>query len=98
MHRARDGYETRQVFLFHVFGCIFDLNNERNTTFFGKITNQIFGLNCARVICEPVRSENKRLCTLRVNSTSIATLHLLLLLKVLRFHNQSFDLLWKDFL
>ena len=43
-----DGYETRQVFLFHVFVC-----------------------NYAQLICEPVRSENKRLCTVTVNSTSI---------------------------
>ena len=39
--------------------------------FFAKITNQIFRLNYAQLICEA--AENKRLCTVTVNSTSIAT-------------------------
>ena len=74
-----DGYETGQVFLFHAFG----LDVAQNTPFFQKMTNQIFRLNYAQLICEPVRSENKRLCTVTVNSTSIATT-LSSLLKVLR--------------
>ena len=85
-------------FCFMFLAVFLTLTMNETQPFFGKISNQIFELNCAQVICEPVRSENKRLCSLRVNSTSIATLHLFLLLKVLRFHNQSFDLLWKDFL
>ena len=85
-----DGYETRQVFLFHVFVCIFGLDGAQNLPFFENITNQIFRLNYAQLICEPVQSKNNRLCTVTVNSTSIATT-LLSLLKVLRFHNQSLD-------
>ena len=41
MHR--DGYETRQVPLFHVFVRIFGLEPAQNTIFFEKITNQMFG-------------------------------------------------------
>ena len=82
-----DGNETQQVFLFHVFVCIFGLDGAQHTLF-ENLTNQIFRLNYAQlVICEPVRSEN-RLCTVTVNSTSIATT-LFSLLKVLKFHNQS---------
>ena len=74
-----DCYETRQVFLFHVFVCVFCLDGAQNTTFFKKTTNEIFGLNFAQLICEPMRSENKRLCTITVNSTSNATNFFLLL-------------------
>ena len=45
-------------------------------------------LNYAQLICESVQSENKRLCTVMVNSTSIATT-LFSLLKVLRFFEVS---------
>ena len=41
MHR--DGYETRQVPLFHVFVRIFGLEPAQNTIFFEKITTQMFG-------------------------------------------------------
>ena len=41
--------------------------------FFEKITNQILRLNYAQLIYEPVRTENKRLCRVTVNLTSIAT-------------------------
>ena len=68
-----DGYETRQVFLFHVFVCIFGRDGAQNTPFFENITNQNFRLNFAQLICEPVRTENKRLYTVTVNPTSIAT-------------------------
>ena len=37
-----DGYETRQVFLFHLFVCIFGLDDAQNTPFFKKITNRRF--------------------------------------------------------
>ena len=57
-----DGYETRQVFLFHVFVCIFGLDGAQNTPFFEKLTNQILRLNYAHLIFESVRSKNKRLC------------------------------------
>ena len=87
MHR--DGYETRQVPLFHVF-VRFGLDPAQNTPFFEKIVNKILGFNYAQLICKPVRNENKSLCSVTVNSTTIATT-LLSLLKVLRFHNQSFD-------
>ena len=73
-----DGYETRQVLLFHVFVHIFGLDPAQNTPFLKEITNQILRLNYAHLICEPVRSENKRLCRVTVNSTSIATLFSLL--------------------
>ena len=85
-----DGYETGQVPLFHVSVRIFGLGPAQNTPFLEKITNQILRLNYAQLICEPVLSENKRLCRVTVNSTSIATT-LFSLLKVLRFHNQSLD-------
>ena len=85
-----DGYETGQVPLFLVFVRIFGLDPAQNTPFFEKITIQILRLNYTQLICEPVRSENKRLCRVTVNSTSIATT-LFSLLKVLRFHNQSLD-------
>ena len=85
-----DGYETGKVPLFHVFVRIFGLDPAQNTPFFEKITNQILRLNYAQLICEPVRSENKRLCRVTVNSTPIATT-LFSLLKVLRFHNQSLN-------
>ena len=62
-----DGYETGQVPLFHVFVGIFGLYPAQNTPFFEKITNQILRLNYARLICDPVRSENKRLCRVTVN-------------------------------
>ena len=88
MHR--DGYETAQVSLFDVFVRIFGLDPTQNTPFFDTITNQILGLNYARLIWEPMRDQNKRLCRVTVNSTSIATT-LFSLLKVLRFHNQSLD-------
>ena len=58
-----DGYETGQVPLFHVFVHIFGLDPARNMPFFKKITNQILRLNYAQLICEPVQSENKRLCS-----------------------------------
>ena len=85
-----DGYETRQVPLFHVSVRIFGLDPAKKTPFFEKIANQILRLNYAQLICKPVRSENKRLCRVTVNSTSMATT-LVSLLKVLRFHNQSLD-------
>ena len=85
-----DGYETRQVPLFDVFVRIFGLDPAQNTPLFDTITNQIFRLNYARLIWEPVRDQNKRLCRVTVNSTSIATI-LFSLLKVLRFYNQSRD-------
>ena len=85
-----DGYETRQVPLFHVFVRIFGLDPAQNTPFFEKITNQILRLNYAQLIYKPVGSENKRLCRVTVTSTSIATT-LFSFLKVLRFHNQSLD-------
>ena len=62
-----DGYETRQVPLFRIFG----LDPAQNTPFFEKITNQILRLNYAQLIYKPVRCENKRLCRVTVNSTSI---------------------------
>ena len=58
-----------------------------------KITNEIFLLNCAQLICEPVRSDREakaRLCTVTVNSSSPMTT-LFSLLKILRFQNQSLD-------
>ena len=73
-----DGYETRQVLLFHVFVRIFGLDPAQNTPFLKKITNQILRFNYAHPICEPVGSENKRLCRVKVHSTSIATLFSLL--------------------
>ena len=85
-----DGYETGQVPLFHVFVRIFGLDRAQNTPFLEKITNQILRLNYAQLIFEPVRSENKRLCTVTVYSTSIA-ITLFSLLKVQRFDNQSLD-------
>ena len=88
MHR--DGYETRQVPLFHVFVLIFGLDPAENTPFLEKMTNQILRINYAQLICKVVRSENKRLCRVTVDSTSIATT-LFSLLRVLRFHNQSLD-------
>ena len=68
-----DGYETLQVPLFDVFVRIFGLDPAQNTLFFDTITNQILRLNYARLIWEPVRDQNKRLCRVTVNSTSIAT-------------------------
>ena len=65
---------NRQVFLFHVFVCIFRLEGAQNTPFFEKITNQIFRLNYGQLICKPVRSKNKRLRFVTVNSTSIGTM------------------------
>ena len=62
----------------------------QNTPFFEKITNQIFRLNYAQLIFEPVQSESKRLCTVTVNSTSVATTWFSLL-KVLSFRNHSLD-------
>ena len=85
-----DGYETGQVSLFHVFVRIFGLDPVLNAPFFEKVTNQILRLNYAQLICEPVRSEDIRLCRVTVNSTSIETT-LFSLLKVIRFHNQSLD-------
>ena len=79
-----DGFEIRQVFLFDIFVCSFGLDGVQNIFFFEKITNQIF--LSVQLICEAVRNENKRLCTVTVNSTSIATT-LFSLLRVLRFHN-----------
>ena len=73
-----DGHETRQVALFHVFVRIFGFDPAQNTPFLKKIINQILRFNYAYIICEPVRSENKRLCSVSVNSTSIATLFSLL--------------------
>ena len=83
-------YKTGQIPLFHVFVRIFGLGPAQNTPFFEKITNQIHRLNYAQLSCEPVRSENERLCRVTVNSTSIPTT-LFSLLKVLRFYNQSLD-------
>ena len=57
---------------FHIFVRIFGLDPAQNTPFFEKITNQILRLNYAQLICKPVRSKNKRLCRVTVNSTSIA--------------------------
>ena len=48
-----------------------------------KITNQNLRLNYAQLIYEPVRSENKRLCTVTVTLSSLS--------KILSFHNQSLD-------
>ena len=73
-----DGYETGQVVLFHVFVRIFGLDPAQNTPFVKKITNQILRFNYAYIVCETVRRENKRLCRVSVNSTSIATLFSLL--------------------
>ena len=70
-----------------MFLSVFLALTVHNTPFFENITNQIFRLNYAQLICEPVRSEN-RLCTATVNSISTATT-LFSLLKVLKFHNQS---------
>ena len=67
------GYETGQVPLFHVFVRIFGLDPAQNTPFFEKITNQIVRIIYAQLSSEPVRSENKRLPRVTVNSTSIAT-------------------------
>ena len=64
-----DGYENGQVPLLHVFVRIFGLDPAQYTPFFEKIINQILRLNYAQLICEPVRSENKRLCKVTVNST-----------------------------
>ena len=74
-------------FCLFMFLCISGIDGAQITPCFERITNRIFRLNCAQLIREPVRSENKRLCTAMVDSTSIATLFSLL--KVLRFHNQS---------
>ena len=60
-------------FFFLVFVCVFGLDGAQNTSFFEKIINQISRLNYVQLNCEPMRSENKRLCTVTVNSTSIAT-------------------------
>ena len=46
-----DGYENGQVLLFYVFLYL---------------VNQVFRLNYAQLICEPVRSDNKRLCIITV--------------------------------
>ena len=62
-----NGYETRQVPLFGVFG----LDPAQNTPFFDTMTNQILRLSYARLIWEPMRDQKKRLCRVTVNSTSI---------------------------
>ena len=77
-----DGYETRQVPLFDDFVLIFGLDPAKNTPFFDTIPNQILRLNYARLIWELMQDQNKRLCRVTVNSTSIATT-LFSLLKVL---------------
>ena len=66
-------------FLCFMFLSVFLALILHKTPFFEKITNQILGLNYAQLICEHVRSENKRLCRVTVNSTSIATKWLSLL-------------------
>ena len=66
------------------------LSLHKTHLFSRKITNQILRLNYAKLICKPVRSKNKRLCRVTVNSTSIATT-LFLLLKDLRCRNKSLD-------
>ena len=77
-----DGYET---FCFTFLSVFLALTVHKTYLFFEKITNQIFPLNYAQLICEPVQSENKRFCAVTVNSPSIATT-LFSPLKVLRFH------------
>ena len=49
-------------FCFIFLSVFFGLDGAQNTPFFEKITNEIFQLNYAQVICEPVRSKNQRLC------------------------------------
>ena len=56
-----DGYETRQVPLFHVFVRIFGFDPAQNTFFLEMITNQILRINYAQLICKLVRSENKKI-------------------------------------
>ena len=53
------GYETRQAPLF------------QNTPFVENITNQILRLNYTKLICKPVRIQNKSLCRVTVSSQSI---------------------------
>ena len=77
-------------FCFMFLSLFLALTVHKTHLFFEKITNQIFRLNYMQLICEPVLSENKRLCIVIVSSTSIATT-LFSRLKVLRFHNQSLD-------
>ena len=54
---------------FHVLVCIFGLGVTQYTPIFEKITNEIFRLNYAQLICEPVQSENKVLCSVTVIPT-----------------------------
>lgn len=63
--------KLRKVFLFHLFVSIFCLDDAQNAPFFEKITNHIFRLNYTQLICEPARSENKRLCNVTVNSNRL---------------------------
>ena len=66
MHR--DGFELNKSFCFTgVFACITGLDGAQNTPFFENITNQIFRLKYAQLICETVRIENKRLCNVMFN-------------------------------
>ena len=53
MHR--DGFELNKSFCFTgVFACITGLDGAQNTPFFENITNQIFRLKYAQLICETV--------------------------------------------
>ena len=69
-----DGYETRQVLLFHVYVRIFGLHPEQNPPFFFLEDNQS---NPSIKLCPTnlkIRAKgNKILCRITVNSTSIAT-------------------------
>ena len=59
-----DGYETREVFLFLVFVCIFGLDDAQNTSISEKITNQIFRLKYAQhldeLVLDPERDKELR--------------------------------------
>ena len=76
--------------MFHVFVRFFCLDPAQNPTkthFFrqdnqSKVSTNLFATN--------LRTKNKRLCRVTVDSTSIATA-LFLLLKSAEFHNQSLD-------
>ena len=56
-----DGYETRQVFSFMLLSVLLALTVHKTHLFFEKLTNQIFRLSYAQLICEPMQSKNKRL-------------------------------------
>ena len=52
------------------FLCIFGLDGAKSTSFLKKITNQIFQLNHAQLICEPVQSEKQQIAWVQCHGTS----------------------------